>query len=69
MLERIRPVEGKVEALLIDAAVIKANYATRQDVESVRKELHSSIASQTKWLVAALFMVLAAGLTLAKWLF
>ena len=39
--------EGKVEKLLIDVAVIKANYATKIDIESVRKELHTSINTQT----------------------
>ncbi|MDN8541154.1 hypothetical protein ACMGEE_06945 [Erwinia sp. DT-104] len=61
--------EGKVETLLIDVAVIKANYATKVDIESVRKELHSSLNTQTIWLIAALFVVLGVGLGVARLIF
>ncbi|MCP1437794.1 allantoicase [Erwinia persicina] len=61
--------EGKVEKLLIDVAVIKANYATKVDIESVRKELHSSLNTQTIWLIAALFVVLGVGLGVARLIF
>lgn len=76
MLERIKKLEEKVSSLQIDMAVIKSNYATKEDVkglqgalEGVRTELHKSIAAQTKWFVASLFIALGAGLTLAKFLF
>lgn len=69
MINRVMLLESKVETLLIDVAVIKANYATREDVESVRGELQSSLARQTKLLVASLFIVLGTGLGLAKLLF
>ena len=61
--------EGKVEKLLIDVAVIKANYATKIDIESVRKELHTSINTQTIWFIAALFTALGVGLGIARLLF
>lgn len=61
--------EGKVETLLIDVAVIRANYATKVDIESVRKELHSSLNTQTIWLIAALFVVLGVGLGVARLIF
>lgn len=69
MMNRVMLLEAQVETLLIDVAVMKANYATREDVESVRGELQSSLAVQTKWLVASLFIVLGTGLGLAKLLF
>lgn len=69
MMNRVMLLEAKVETLLTDVAVIKANYATREDVESVRGELQSSLAVQKKWLVASLFIVLGTGLGLAKLLF
>lgn len=68
-MERVIKLEGKVEDLWVDFAGIKANYATKEDVESARRELQSSLASQTKWLVSALFVVLGTGLGLAKLLF
>lgn len=69
MEERMKLLEGKVETLLIDVAVIKANYATKTDLESVRKEIHTSINTQTKWVIAALFVALGVGLSLARLLF
>lgn len=69
MEQKMKLLEGKVEKLLIDVAVIKANYATKVDIESVRKELHSSLNTQTIWLIAALFVVLGVGLGLARLIF
>ncbi|WP_233598459.1 hemolysin XhlA [Erwinia sp. 198] len=61
--------EGKVETRLIDVAVIKANRATKVDIESVRKELHSSLNMQTIWLIAALFIMPGVGLGVAVLIF
>lgn len=69
MIERMKLLESKVETLLIDVAVIKADYATRVDIESVRREIRSSITAQTKWFIAALFLLLGLGLGIAKLLF
>lgn len=69
MEQKMKLLEGKVETLLIDVAVIKANYATKVDIESVRKELHSSLNTQTIWLIAALFVVLGVGLGVARLIF
>ncbi|MGY4563886.1 allantoicase [Erwinia sp. TECH1] len=69
MEQKMKLLEGKVEKLLIDVAVIKANYATKVDIESVRKELHSSLNTQTIWLIAALFVVLGVGLGVARLIF
>lgn len=69
MMNRVMLLEAKVETLLTDVAVIKANYAPREDVESVRGELQSSLVVQNNWLVASLFIVLGTGLGLAKLLF
>lgn len=68
MIERFTLLESKVERLLIDVAVIKANYATREDVESVRIALHSSLSTLTKWLVGVLLIVPGVWLGLARWL-
>ncbi|WP_147196153.1 hemolysin XhlA [Pantoea sp. MBD-2R] len=69
MIERMKLLESKVETLLIDVAVIKADYATRVDIESVRREIRSSITAQTKWFIAALFLLPGLGLGIAKLLF
>ncbi len=69
MEQKMKLLEGKVETLLINVAVIKANYATKVDIESVRKELHSSLNTQTIWLIAALFVVLGVGLGVARLIF
>lgn len=76
MNERVKKLEDQVSSLLVDMAVIKSNYATKEDtsklngtIEGVRTELHQSIASQTKWLVGSMFIALGAGLTIAKLIF
>lgn len=69
MEEKMKLLEGKFEALLIDVAVIKANYATKTDIESVRKEIHTSINTQTKWVIGALFIALGVGLSAARLFF
>ncbi|MBV4368564.1 hemolysin XhlA [Erwinia phyllosphaerae] len=69
MVKRMELIEAKVETLLIDVAVIKTNYATKVDIESVKKELQASVNTQTKWLIAALFIVLGTGLGIARLLF
>ena len=69
MIERMKLMESKVETLLIDVAVIKADYATRVDIDSVRREIHSSITAQKKCFIAALFLLLGSGLGIAKLLF
>lgn len=69
MQERVKKLEEQVSSLMVDVAVIKSNYATRQDVEGVKSELHKAISAQTKWVVASLFVALGAGLTIAKIIF
>ena len=69
MLDRVKKLEDQVSSILVDVAVIKSNYATKTDVESVKSELHKAISAQTKWFVASLFIALGAGLTIAKYIF
>lgn len=76
MLVRVKKLEDQMTSLITDVAVIKSNYATREDIsklnvslEGVRTELHKAVSSQTKWLIASLFIVLGAGLTIAKLIF
>ncbi|EBA3494502.1 hemolysin XhlA, partial [Salmonella enterica] len=50
MLEkRIQKLEDDLAAIRTDLAVIKSNYATKEDIASIRIEVHQSIAAQTKW--------------------
>lgn len=48
MAERMKLIESKVETLQINVAVMKADWASRVDIESARKEIHSSITGRTK---------------------
>lgn len=70
MLEtRVQQLEKDMSEIKRDVAVIKSNYATKEDVLSLKVELHQSISNQTKWIVATLFAVTGLALALAKYLF
>lgn len=69
MLERVVKLEEQVAGLVVDVAVIKSNYATREDVYNLREEMHRLITAQTKWGVATLLAVMGLGLTIAKVIF
>lgn len=70
MLEtHVQQLEKDMSEIKRDAAVIKSNYATKEDVLSLKVELHQSISNQTKWIVATLFAVTGLAFSLAKYLF
>lgn len=37
-----------------DLAVIKSNYATKQDLSDLRADMHKSFAEQTRWIIVAM---------------
>lgn len=61
--------KGDISTLKSDTAVIKSNYATKQDIEIIKTEVQKAISTQTKWLMATIFVALGAGITIAKLLF
>ncbi len=70
MLEaRVKKLEEDLSLIKTDLAVIKANYATKEDIASVRIEVHKSIANQTKWMAATMLGIAAAVLAIAKLIF
>mgnify|MGYP004440977613 CR=1 FL=1 len=62
MLQRIKTLEDKVATMATDIAVIKSNYATKED-------LHKEIGSQTKWIAATIIGTTGLALAVAKYLF
>lgn len=58
--------KGDISTLKSDTAVIKSNYATKQDIEIIKTEVQKAISTQTKWLMATIFVALGAGITIAK---
>ncbi|WP_254446321.1 hypothetical protein [Pantoea sp. CCBC3-3-1] len=69
-------IKTDVSHLQIDMAIVKSNYATKEDIagverniEGLRVELYKVISRQTYWFVSSLFVLLGAGLGLAKVLF
>lgn len=54
MLQRIKDLEGKVAMLITDVAIIKDKLATKEDIQSVKTELHKELNAQTWKIIAAL---------------
>ncbi|WP_244370707.1 hemolysin XhlA [Rahnella sp. ChDrAdgB13] len=69
MDERIKKLEESMNDLKSDIAVIKSNYASKEDIATLRTELHKSISGQTKWLAATLLGTTGLALAIAKYIF
>ncbi|BET96553.1 hemolysin XhlA [Xenorhabdus taiwanensis] len=69
METRVKKLEEDVHSIKVDLAVIKSNYATKEDISSVRIEVHKAIANQTKWMAATMLGIAAAAMAIAKLIF
>ena len=69
MDERIKKLEESMSNLKSDIAVIKSNYASKEDIATLRTELHQSISGQTKWLAATMLGITGLALAIAKFIF
>lgn len=70
MLEkRVKQIEDSLAEIRTDIAVIKSNYATKEDIASVRIEVHQSITAQTKWLAATMIAIAGISMAIAKLIF
>ncbi|QHB34662.1 hemolysin XhlA [Yersinia canariae] len=67
--ERVKRIEESLTEIRTDIAVIKSNYATKEDIASVRIEVHQSIAAQTKWLAATMIAIAGISMAVAKLIF
>ncbi|WP_438333863.1 hemolysin XhlA [Edwardsiella tarda] len=67
--KRIALLESDLASIKTDIAVMKSNYATKEDIASVKTELYQSISAQTKWLAATMLGVTGLALTIAKLIF
>ncbi|QGX93140.1 hypothetical protein EFZ10_08460 [Tatumella sp. TA1] len=54
MLQRIKSLEEKMSAMNVDVALIKDKLATKEDIQSVKTELHKELGSQSWKIIAAL---------------
>ncbi|WP_228723055.1 hemolysin XhlA [Limnobaculum xujianqingii] len=70
MLEaRVKKIEEDLHTIKTDIAVIKSNYSSKEDISSIRIELHQSISGQTKWVAATIIAVAGASLAVARFIF
>jgi hypothetical protein len=70
MLEkRVKLLEDALAEIRTDIAVMKSNYATKEDISSVRIEVHQAISAQTKWLAATMLGITGLALAVAKLIF
>ncbi|HEI8820183.1 TPA: hemolysin XhlA [Serratia marcescens] len=70
MLEqRVKQLEISLAEIKTDIAVMKSNYATKEDIASVRIEVHQSISTQTKWLAATMIGIAGISMAVAKLIF
>ncbi|WP_235837632.1 MULTISPECIES: hypothetical protein [Enterobacter] len=56
MLQRVKDLEVKVATLVTDVAVIKDKIATKEDIQSVKTELHKELNAQTWKIITALVL-------------
>ena len=61
--------EQRVQRLETDIAVIKSNYSTKADIESVKTEMHKEINKMLIWLIGAMVAIAGLSLTIAKLFF
>ncbi|WP_253283092.1 hypothetical protein [Cedecea davisae] len=54
MLQRVKDLEIKVATLVTDVAIIKDKLATKEDIQSVKTELHKELSAQTWKIITAL---------------
>lgn len=54
MLQRVKELEVKVSTLVTDVAIIKDKLATKEDIQSVKTELHKELNAQTWKIITAL---------------
>ncbi|AKK79561.1 hypothetical protein K1J20_04260 [Enterobacter hormaechei] len=54
MLQRVKELETKVATLVTDVAIIKDKLASKEDIQSVKTELHKELNAQTWKIITAL---------------
>ncbi|CZY15059.1 hypothetical protein K1J26_17990 [Enterobacter hormaechei] len=54
MLQRVKELETKVATLVTDVAIIKDKLASKEDIQSVKTELHKELSAQTWKIITAL---------------
>ncbi|EMN5860597.1 hypothetical protein RJ495_001139 [Pluralibacter gergoviae] len=54
MLQRVKELENKVATLVTDVAIIKDKLASKEDIQSVKTELHKELNAQTWKIITAI---------------
>lgn len=56
MLQRVKELEVKVATLITDVAIIRDKLASKEDIQSVKTELHKELGAQTWKIITALVL-------------
>ncbi|HBU6900744.1 TPA: hypothetical protein MD569_002759 [Klebsiella pneumoniae] len=54
MLQRVKELENKVATLVTNVAIIKDKLASKEDIQSVKTELHKELNAQTWKIITAI---------------
>ena len=54
MLQRVKDLEVKVATLVTDVAIIKDKLASKEDIQSVKTEMHKELNAQTWKIIGSL---------------
>lgn len=72
LIKRVEQLEKDTNQIRVDMAKLTTRsetFATKEDIQLIRTDMHKEISSQTKWLAATIIGIAGISLAIAKYLF